>query len=203
MENKFIKNRRGQKISVLVEFPKNPRGLAFIMHGLGGFKEIPMIVAMAEAFLKKDIIAFRFDTTNSFGESDGTYELATTTNYYEDLEDVINWAKKQPWYVEPFYLIGHSTGAVCLGTYAKRHPEKIKGLAPLGGVSGELWLKNEPKEGLKKWNKTGWKITPSSKPGTIKKLNWHNYLKDSLDYDLLKNTERVTTPCPKGQGFYE
>jgi hypothetical protein len=34
-----------------------------------------------------------FDTTHSFGESGGNYEDATTTQYYQDLEDVISWAK--------------------------------------------------------------------------------------------------------------
>lgn len=35
MEKIFIENRLGKKISVLIEKPDEPIGLAFIMHGLG------------------------------------------------------------------------------------------------------------------------------------------------------------------------
>ena len=110
----FIKNRKGQKIAVLVEQQKNQKGLAFVMHGLGGFKEQPHIQVFAEAFLDNGYTVVRFDTTNTFGESDGNYEEATTTNYYEDLEDVIEWAKSQSWYEESFCLSGHSLGGICL-----------------------------------------------------------------------------------------
>jgi len=95
-EKTFIKNRKDQKIAVLIEKPEHPKGLVFVMHGLSGFKEQPHIEAYANAFFENGYTAIRFDTTNTFGESDGNYEDATTTNYYEDLEDVINWAKSQP-----------------------------------------------------------------------------------------------------------
>lgn len=35
----FIKNRNDKKIAVVVEENSNSKGLAFVMHGLGGFKE--------------------------------------------------------------------------------------------------------------------------------------------------------------------
>ena len=90
MPKQIIQNRKGQKIVILVDGAENKNGLAFVMHGLGGFKEQPHIQTMAEAFLENGYTAVRFDTTNTFGESAGDYEKATITNYYEDLEDVIN-----------------------------------------------------------------------------------------------------------------
>ena len=80
----FIKNRKGQKVAVLVEGGANKHGLAFVMHGLGGFKEQPHLQVMDDAFFEYGYMVVRFDTTNTFGESDGRYEDATTTNYYED-----------------------------------------------------------------------------------------------------------------------
>src|SRR3989338_5280761 len=126
MPKEFIKNRKGQKIAVLVERPENLKGLAFVMHGLGGFKEQPHIRAIAEAFLESGYTVIRFDTTNTFGESEGNYEDATTTNYYEDLEDVIEWSKNQLWYKEPFALGGHNLGGICSALYAEKYPEKVK-----------------------------------------------------------------------------
>jgi len=41
-EKLFIKNRDEKKISVLIEQPsRKPEGLAFVAHGLSGFKEEP------------------------------------------------------------------------------------------------------------------------------------------------------------------
>jgi alpha/beta superfamily hydrolase len=93
MPKEIIKNRKGQKLAVSIEEASNQKGLVFIMHGLGGFKEQPHIETFARVFRDNDYTVVRFDTTNTFGESEGNYENATVTNYYEDLEDVINWAR--------------------------------------------------------------------------------------------------------------
>src|SRR3989344_7367385 len=135
----FIKNRNDKKIAVVVDKNQKSKGLAFVMHGLGGFKEQKHIQTFADAFREKGFIVIRFDTTNTLGESDGAYEDATVTNYYEDLEDVIGWASGQRWYQEPFYLAGHSLGGLSVALYAEKYPEKVKGLIPISTVvSGKL-----------------------------------------------------------------
>lgn len=194
MQKLFIKNRKGQKISVIVDESENAKGLAFVMHGLGGFKEQLHIETMTQAFKEQGYITVRFDTTNTFGKSDGNYEEATTTNYYEDLEDVIKWANTQTWYQEPFILAGHSLGGICMALYAENHPEEVKALAPMSTVvSGELTLKTG-REDVKNWEKTGWRISESkSKPGVIKRLPW-SHMKNRLEYDLLPNVNKLTMP---------
>ncbi len=119
MENIFIKNRKKQSISVAVERANNAKGLVFVMHGLGGSKKQPHIITFADAFGGSGYDVVRFDTTNTFGESDGKYEDATVTNYYEDLEDVIQWAQGQDWYREPFTLVGHSLGGFCTALFTE------------------------------------------------------------------------------------
>jgi alpha/beta superfamily hydrolase len=94
----FIKNRKDQDISIIIEKAKNPKGLIFVMHGLGGFKEQAHVETFSKAFRDNDYTVVRFDTTNTFGESDGNYADASITNYYEDLEDVIEWSKNQDFY---------------------------------------------------------------------------------------------------------
>src|SRR5262245_46916455 len=119
--------------------PKNPRGLAFVMHGLAGFKEQPVVLAIAETFFSQNYIVVNFDATNSIGESGGTYEAATAQNHYEDLVDVIAWAKKQHWYREPFILAGVSLGGYASVRYAEEHPNEVKAVFPHAlFVAGEL-----------------------------------------------------------------
>ncbi len=194
----FIKNRKGQKMSVIIEENPSQKGLAFIMHGLGGFKEQPHIQTFAQSFRDGGFSLVLFDTTNTFGESEGNYEDATTTNYYEDLEDVIDWAKNQNWYQEPFWLTGHSLGGISTALFAEKYPEKIKGLAPISTVvSGKLTLETpqyKNNDVLEQWKKTGIRETPSgSNPGLIKRLKWA-HVADRLKYDLVPEAGKLTMP---------
>ncbi len=199
MQEKFsIKNRHGLKIVGVVSAPENPKGLAFTMHGLGGFKEQPHIMVLVDAFLKNGYTVVNFDTTNSFGESEGKYENATMQNYFEDLVDVISWAKKQNWFKEPFVLAGHSLGGYAVARYAEDYPKEVKAVFPFAGVvSGELSYKATEKfepEKLKAWKETGWKEEESkSKPGLIKRLPW-SHMEERLKHDLTPNVSNLIMP---------
>ncbi len=191
-----ITNRKEQRLAVVVEVKPNQKGLAFIMHGLGGTKDGAMQVALKEECREAGYTVVRFDTTNTFGESDGRYEDATVTNYSEDLEDVIGWAKTQAWYQEPFLLAGHSLGAMCIALYAQRHPEKVKALAPISVVvSGKLSLEAPSQVGKwQEWQRTGFQERGSStRSGLVKRLPW-SHMEDRLKYDLLPQAHRLTMP---------
>lgn len=109
------------------------------MHGLSGNKDQPHIATFVNAFEEKGFTVVRFDTTNTFGESDGRYEDATVTNYYQDLEDAIEASVPESWYQEPFCLAGHSLGAMCTTLYAETFPDRVRALAPISiAVSGTL-----------------------------------------------------------------
>ncbi len=196
MKKEIIHNRNGQKVVVLLDEITNQKGLTFVMHGLGGFKEQKHLQAIADAFLENNYMVVRFDTTNTLGESDGDYADATVTNYYADLEDVIEWAKQQTWYQEPFVLVGHSLGAMSVALYAENYPEKVKALAPISAVvSGALSMQTKKDSGeLDEWQKSGWRISKSeSKPGAIKRLKW-SHMEDRLKYDLLPKADKLTMP---------
>ncbi|MBW2995793.1 lysophospholipase [Candidatus Woesearchaeota archaeon] len=190
----FIKNRDGKKIAVLLDIGK--KGLVFLMHGLSGRKEHEYIQKTGEAFKEADYTTVKFDTRNTFGESEGNYEDANITNYYEDLEDVINWAKTQEWYQEPFVLVGQSLGGICTAQYAENHPKEIKALAPISTViSWELKIKDpEYQKKVAEWDKTGWRISKSKTRGFIKKLKWKQFKEDYMKYDLLKDVKKLTMP---------
>lgn len=191
-----LHNRKQQRIVAEVQESVQPTGLVFIMHGLGGYKEQPQLLAMSEAFFEAGYTVVRFDTTNTLGESDGDYADATVTNYYEDLEDIIVWATGQTWYQEPFVLVGHSLGGLSVALFAEKFPQKVKALAPISTVvSGQLSMEIKKVSGeLEEWKRTGWRISKSeSKPGIIKRLKW-SHMEDRLLYDLLPQASKLTMP---------
>ena len=198
MQKVFIKNRKDQKVAVIFEEAETPKGLAFVMHGLGGYKEQPHLEAITESFKENKYTVVRFDTTNTIGESEGNFEDATITNYYEDLEDVIKWSGAQKWYMEPFVLVGHSLGGISTALFAENYPAKVKALAPISTVvSGVLSVeahKRFSSEEFKIWEETGWlEARSQSKPGVVKRLKW-SHIADRLKYDLLPNVNKLTMP---------
>jgi len=194
----FIKNRKGQKVCVLLDILSDSKGIAFVMHGLGGSKDQKHVQIFSNSFIGSNISVVRFDTTNTFGESDGNYENATTTNYYEDLEDVVNWSKTQEWYKQPFFLCGHSLGGISTVLYCEKHPNEVKGLVPISTViSGKLSLETSRYKNndiLKNWKQSGWKEEKrQAHPGKVKKIKW-GHMEDRLKYDILKDVDKLKMP---------
>lgn len=190
----FIKNRDGNEVAVVVQESDVTGKLAFVMHGLGGSKEQPHMLAMIEAFTDNGYTVVSWDAVHTFGESKGgLYEDATITNYYADLEDVIAWAKSQAWYTEPFVLCGHSLGGISTALFAEKYPEKIKALAPLSAVvSGKLSLQTKADD-LETWERDGIRVTMSHDGKREKRLKW-SHIEDRLKYDLLENVDKLTMP---------
>lgn len=208
MQKITIQNRKNQKIVVVLERPEtgpekltsSSAGLAFVMHGLGGYKEQKIVRTMAESFSLYRYTVVTFDTTNTFGESDGSMDLATTTNYIEDLEDVINWAKngtdanQSEWYQEPFCLAGHSLGGISTAHFAEKNCTLIKGLALMATVvSGKLSTEANPLR-TEEWKRIGYEEKKSnSKPWLSAKLPW-SHMEDRFKYDLLLEAEKLDMP---------
>lgn len=192
----LISNRTGKRLCVVVETGSHTGRLAFVMHGLGGYKEQAHIRAMVEAFLETGYTVVSFDTTNTFGESEGNYEDATVTNYYADLEDVIAWARGQSWFSDPFVLCGHSLGGICTALYAERHPGDVQALAPISSViSGKLSLETDAytKDVINDWKESGWLVSKSHDGKRTKRLKW-SHMEDRLKYDLLPGANKLTMP---------
>lgn len=196
MDRKEIKNRKGLKMVVLVEEIENQKGLVFLMHGFGSFKEHPLLVEVAKIFNENNFTTVRFDTTNSIGEGGGKMENGTVTGYCEDLEDEIGLSRPDSWYQEPFILIGHSLGGYCVAAYAAKNINKVKGLILISPfISGKLFQEtDEIRPILDEWRKKGireWES--SSSPGVIKRLKY-DFIEDGLNYDLLEYADRIKCP---------
>lgn len=189
MEKLFIKNRHNKKISVIVEQAEKQKGLVFVMPGLGNIKEETNIQTYMSSFVDKGFTAVSFDVTDGVGESDGDYSKANFTGYYNDLVDVIEWSKKQKWYLEPFVLLGHSMGGGCILWYAYNNPDKLLGIAPLSTVIGGH-------QTLAKFGREDLPAVKIDKDGNeiIKKLDWEPFKEDILKYDIVIKAEELKMP---------
>lgn len=191
------------KMAVQIEKPEKPIGLAFVMHGRGGFKEQPYVRAFVQPFLTNNYTVITFDATKSLGESEGSFGDCTLTDYYADLEDVIAWSKAQSFYREPFILCGHSLGAMCATLYAENNSGKIKALAPISSmVSGRLDYDTYRPEDIADWRKTGWQTTIGYSSGKVKKLKW-SHMEDLMKYDLLPEAHKLTMPVLLMSGEFD
>lgn len=189
-----VLNRDNIKLAVQIDKPNvKPKGTAFLAHGLGGFMEQKIIHNFMDVFLEKGYQTVRWDAANTIGESGGKMEEVTPTSYIYDLEDVLNWAKEQVWYIEPTILCGHSLGGISSLIYSEKYPSNIDGVFAVASVvSGKLDHEIFGKETLEEWKKVGFfdRIS-NSKPGTVIRTQW-KYAEDILKYDAVKNANKLT-----------
>jgi pimeloyl-ACP methyl ester carboxylesterase len=191
--SEFIQAPNGQRIAVLVEHPKSLKGLAFVMHGLGGFKEQKHIETLAKVMQAHGYTTVRFDARNALGESDGDMMQVSMTQYNEDLRTVIDWASGQPWFSEPFGLAGHSMGGFAVTLYAEEHPGRVRWLIPFAGnVSGRYSRDRHAPDELELWERQGYLESVSrSKPGVVKRTPWSMAV-DIMQYDALPKAGALT-----------
>lgn len=193
-EKKSIKNRHGLKLVIKVEAPDEPKDLVFIAHGQGGSMAQVHIQAFGRAFLESRYRVVYFDATHSLGESGGELIDVTYDGYIEDLEDVINWARGQQWFQQPFALCGQSMGAQSTAWYAEHHPEEVKLLAPIAPtVNYKLWSGTLDPEFKRQWQERGYKEEMSRTLGKPFKVGWG--VAESLKkFDLLPTADKLTMP---------
>ncbi len=189
----FIKNRKDQDISIIIEKAENPKGLAFILHGSGGVKEREPMSTFARCFLNNNYNVVRFDASNTFGESHGVFDDLTFDSFYEDLIDVIEWSKKQDFYFEPFIINGYSLGGMCSLYFTQNNPNLINSLILISTViDGNKLLEKYSQEELDHWKKTGIK-TWISKHGYKKNLKY-SYIKSIKNIDILSRIKKIKIP---------
>ena len=191
-------NRHGLKISALVHVPQGKtKGCAFIQHGLMGSQDQPQIQTVAQTLAEAGYIAVSFDSTHSFGVSDGELELCTATTHYNDLEDIIEWGKSQPWYCEPFILSGHSMGGISVLHYLTENPEKVKAVATLAtSVGGKLTAQNWPiatGDDMEAWKERGYLEQHCPMRGKSGKISW-KLIEDSQNFEILHKTDLIKVP---------
>ena len=195
MKRRFeIKNRRGQKIVGVVEVVENAKGVVIVMHGSGGFQEQPHLELISDLYQAEGYAVVRFDGTSSLGESEGEMIDFRVTTYLHDLEDLVDWVKKQEWFMGGLHFAGHSIGGLCANIYAQNHPRAVASVVSLSStLSGAIYRK-QTSHNLDAWKACGYReSTSKSKPGHIKRYAWE-LIEDLDKYDVLEGASKMTMP---------
>ncbi len=191
----FIKNDKDQSLCIQVfESTADEKKLAFICHGLTGYKEQDVIMQTKDSLYKQGYTVVCFDCRNSRGESFNDGKCATLTDFINDLSLVIEWAKKQSFFVSPFLLAGHSLGGACVTDYAQKHPNFINRLVLISSIfSGEEFFNNTQINSPAFLEDLRTKGIIRSRNGVDCFLDF-SYLQDALQYNFYKNIQVLTMP---------
>ena len=189
MEKIFIKNRDGLNIAIRLSVDSKNDKLVFLMHGLGARKEYPHMLVMEEVFFQDGYNVVNIDMLDSLNESDSSEKGITLTGCYENLIDVIQWAKQQNFYTYPFALAGQSLGACACVLYASNYPQEVNLLVTaafpwLNGLEHPLHMSM-----AEKIKEKGYFDKVSKSTGRTLRIKSH-YIEDMKQYmfeDFVKN----------------
>lgn len=164
--------------------------LVFLEHGLSSRKEYPHMQVLENVFSKFGYNVINIDATNSINESESSDEGITTTGHYEDLVDVIEWAKMQDFYKEPFALAGQSLGAISVVRYSGQYPDKVNLLIPCA-FPYYNYIEEELNDFAKEVIKTGYCDKVSKSTGKVLRLKT-SYVKDMKKLDISSQIKLIT-----------
>ncbi|MBW2997323.1 prolyl oligopeptidase family serine peptidase [Candidatus Woesearchaeota archaeon] len=181
----IFKNTKNQKLIGLLDVPNNidsikPCPAVIVAHGFKGFKEQPHMEICAKELSKAGFVAFRFDSSNGIGESDGDLSDCDLTGYLDDMKCALDFLETLD-YVDTGRLgiTGHSFGGQALLIVAARD-ERVKAIIPQCAVflpSYSKSLKDEDGE----WKKKGYRVFKSRSKGGEYKVSYHFY-EDRMKY---------------------
>lgn len=117
-----LQNRDGKRMPAVLRIPEGEsKGTVVLLHGLGGWKDQPILKTLAETYTHDGYVSFAFDDSNGVMSPDGKFFDSTQTRYERDIEDAMEYVLQASWYRAPLTLIGHSMGGLAAIDYAAAH----------------------------------------------------------------------------------
>jgi pimeloyl-ACP methyl ester carboxylesterase len=195
MSSVTITGYAGRKLAVMVDQAKEQRLIVVLMHGVGGYKEQPVLRAMADAFADMGATVVRFDAANGVGESSGSYVSGTATSMMRDISSVMEWIETMPWRGNSsVWLSGHSLGGLCVLEYAAQHPSRVAGVVSVAGtISGELSVAAMDPAIHAQWKQLGYREDKIAARSPKNRLPY-SHLEDRMGYDITKRARQLLMP---------
>jgi pimeloyl-ACP methyl ester carboxylesterase len=175
-----LTNRHGLQVFVkLLLVPGSQRNV-YLAHGFSDVHDTAHMRALTGAYVVAGYNVIVWDATHSWGRSEGSSEKASFFYHHEDLEDVVEWSRSQPWHQERFALAGHSLGGMVAGTYAASHPRQVVNLALVSPVVSGRALRRRVCLPVWLWRR--------------RRRHLLEFLRSAWSYDLLRSARRLTMP---------
>lgn len=167
-------------------------GTAVILHGLGAWRNQPLLLAVARLLADQGYAVLRFDEANGVTAPDGDFFRSTTTKYTQDVEDVLAYVNSAPWRSGPMLLVGHSLGGLVAAWYAARHPDQVARLVLIApAISWKtMWWKWLPLSLL--WYVRGYRLILGieGKKFALSPLWWRDFFR----YDAMAYAPQIPAP---------
>jgi len=190
-----IQNRADKKILGKISFVENPKGIAFVQHGLSSNIVQPQIKTVHKCYVENGWITVSIDSTNSLNDADGELADFTIGRHKTDLTDVILWAKEQDWFIDKIALFGHSMGAYSALMNASQFDDITDHVIAASTVTSGINLiqawKTHMSDDFKSWQKQGYiERTKERYTGRIAFSDIQKF----IDYSVFDDLNKINCP---------
>ena len=191
IEKTRIPSAKGN-LAATIHYPeRKTEWLAILCPGKLDSKDYKHLVGLADGLNKQGYTVVRFEPTGTW-ESDGDISDYTTTQYLEDIKNVLDYMLRQASY-KHILLCGHSRGGQVSILYASRDPRisLVLGIMPSSKrtMTGQCY---------DEWKKTGFKVSyrdlPNDKSRRREFRVPFSHAKDMGQYDVIEDVKRIKVP---------
>jgi pimeloyl-ACP methyl ester carboxylesterase len=191
IEKTKIPSSKGN-LAAAIHYPeKKTERLAILCPGKLDSKDYAHLVGLADNLSKQGYSVVRFEPTGTW-ESDGNISDYTTTQYIEDIKNIIDYMLRQANFTH-ILLGGHSRGGQVSILYAARDPiiSLVLGIMP----SSERTLTAHDYD---EWKKTGFRLSyrdlPDDKSRKREFQLPFSHAEDMIRYNVVEDVKRIKVP---------
>ncbi len=184
-----IPSTKGGLAAVVHRPEKKTDKLAILCPGYLDSKDYAHLVGLAEGLCAQGYTAVRFEATGTW-ESDGTIADYLTSQYLEDIKNVLEYMLREGEYAQVL-LGGHSRGGMVSILYAARDPRVTQVVAIMPSSSASL----EKKDPVA-WKKDGFRISRRDTPdgaGVREFCVPYSHVIDRNKFDVVADVQKVHT----------
>lgn len=164
-----IPGRDGLSIRGERYLAESPRGTVFVCHGFKGFARWGFFPYVAQSLARSGLNAVTFDFSGSgigpdresFTEPEA-FSTNTFSRELEDLENLVDYARRSDWIGEKFGLFGHSRGGGTSILFAGADRTDVTALVTWAAISHvNRWTDDDALE----WRRRGFREVVNSRTG--------------------------------------
>jgi dienelactone hydrolase len=152
----------------------SPLGSVVICHGFKGFAHWAFFPYVARSLAQSGLTAITFDFSGSgigrdretFTEPDA-FGGNTFSRELEDIENVVDYARRMKFINGDFGLFGHSRGGAMAILYAARPDAEVKSIVTWAAIARTTWW--TPEEAII-WRKQGYADVTNSRTGQVMRM---------------------------------